>query len=100
MIKEKTFLRVFKKMCKELLKDAHSIKVVVEHLGRQECPFPKGCYLCLGCVSASPTTPSRDCHISKEWQNNVFYFQKKKDCIGGMELCEKMIKIINEEIMR
>lgn len=102
MIKEKTFLQVFKKNCKEMLKTVDVIERAIDNLDHRGCPFPESCIqnaIGCGCVGHSSSTPTKKCPISTEWQSNVFYFQKNKYGIDGRELCEKMIKIIKEEVM-
>lgn len=107
MIEEKKFFRVFKKNCKERLKTLVGMEDAIENLHHKGCPFPSVCQSfrpggrgCYGCIGWSPDTPSCDCPISDEWQDNVFYFQKKKDDQNGEAMCEKMIKIIEEQMTK
>jgi hypothetical protein len=100
MIREKAFLRVFKKNCKEMLKTVDATERAINNLSHQGCPFPEGCIRDEergGCIGNSPIRPTKNCPISIEWQSNVFYFQKNKDGPDGRRLCEKMIRIIRGE---
>ncbi len=98
MIREKKFFQVFRKNCRNLLVSKADAEVAITNLKDKGCPFPKVCEEAspkeghCGCIAYTRKS-CKLCPISKEWQNNVFYFMMNK---FDSDLCSRMIEVVKE----
>ena len=97
MITREKFLIVFKKNCRKFLVSESDKKTAIYRLKDDRCPFPDVCLkeTCNGCLVGFDSPPYKKCPISKEWQDQVFFY-KAHFYNGHKRANSEMIQIVKD----